>query len=485
MSFQIRFEEPFPSDRHRPRVKKSVEKSSPTRHVEPSRLRLFGTEARKRVHMSSKFRYVPLFALSAATMLGALIFKFAVVPLFVVAAAFSMMAVERMNPGRAWPSVKGWWWRVIVLNAIQAAVVLISGSLWDIWMLNHRPFNGDALGPVWGAVVGYLAITFVFYWWHRARHRSDFLWRTLHQIHHSPQRIEVITSFVKHPFELISNGIIVSATLYIGCGLGLEAASGALLLSGLAELFYHWNVKTPHWIGYIIQRPESHCIHHESGHHDQNFGDLPLWDWLFGTLNNPKEFRSKCGFGEKEYLFWDMLLCRDVHKEDKKSSHLLRANIAACLLLVVGLLQMTGDLAGIAALKGLGAATMLSPAPKVFTAHKGHETYSVRFIVSWKDRSGEEHKLEITPEVYGKVQGPYQRRNVYGAVLSYGPVFVTDPNGKPIFDSVSRFALSGEAPLLREIGVDPATVAGPVTIHYVPPLTVKMGDLPRTLEVSR
>ncbi|NJN40560.1 MAG: hypothetical protein HC807_06615 [Gammaproteobacteria bacterium] len=75
-----------------------------------------------------------------------------------------------------------------------------------------------------------------------------------------------------------------------------------------------------------------------------------------------------------------------------------RINIASGILLVVGLAQMTGDLLGIAALKGLGAATMISPAPKVFTAHKGHETYSATYVLEWTDKSGAAGTLAITPE---------------------------------------------------------------------------------------
>lgn len=44
------------------------------------------------------------------------------------------------------------------------------------------------------SVVGYLAITFVYYWWHRWRNEIGFLWRFVHQVHHPPQRIEIITS---------------------------------------------------------------------------------------------------------------------------------------------------------------------------------------------------------------------------------------------------------------------------------------------------
>jgi sterol desaturase/sphingolipid hydroxylase (fatty acid hydroxylase superfamily) len=115
---------------------------------------------------------------------------------------------------------------------------------------------------VGGAAVGYVAITFVYYWWHRWRHKSSFLWRVFHQVHHSPQRIEIITSFYKHPVEVLANGILSSAIVYLGVGLRPGAAAGAVALSGLAELVYHWNVRTPHWLGYFIQRPESHCVHH-------------------------------------------------------------------------------------------------------------------------------------------------------------------------------------------------------------------------------
>jgi len=46
--------------------------------------------------------------------------------------------------------------------------------------------------------------------WHRARHESDFLWRWLHQVHHSPVRIEIMTTFYKHPVEQLVNGVLSS-----------------------------------------------------------------------------------------------------------------------------------------------------------------------------------------------------------------------------------------------------------------------------------
>ena len=178
----------------------------------------------------------------------------------------------------------------------------LPGAAWNGWMVARRPWSADALGGVGGALTGYLVITFVYYWWHRLRHESDFLWRWLHQLHHSAQRLEIITSFYKHPLEIMADGFVSMIVLYWIVGLGPEAAAGATLIGGLAELFYHWNVRTPYWLGFVFQRPESHCVHHQEGVHSFNYSDLPIWDMLFGTFRNPgRSSDARCGFGEDEH----------------------------------------------------------------------------------------------------------------------------------------------------------------------------------------
>jgi sterol desaturase/sphingolipid hydroxylase (fatty acid hydroxylase superfamily) len=238
------------------------------------------------------------------------------VPLVVLAAALAMIALERLAPGRNWPRVPGWWGRALALNGFQAAAVFLAGWAWEGWMQRSRPWSADGLGPTGGALVGYLVITFVYYWWHRWRHEVDWLWRVFHQVHHSPQRIEILTSFYKHPLEILANSLLSSAILYLLVGLSPAAATGAVMLTGLAELVYHWNVRTPHWLGYLIQRPESHCVHHQEGVHTYNFSDLPLWDMLFGTFRNPPSFDARCGFGpEREPRLGEMLVFTDVNRD--------------------------------------------------------------------------------------------------------------------------------------------------------------------------
>jgi hypothetical protein len=159
-------------------------------------------------------------------------------------------------------------------------------------------------------------------------------------------------------------------------------------------------------------------------------------------------------------------------------------NKAAVFLVAVGLLQMSGDVTERfvqprvgRVLKGVGAATAASPAPKVFSAVGGLETYSTRFYLEWTDRAGEFHSLQVTPELYARLRGPYNRRNVFGAALAYGPVLPPD-----LRDPVMRYALCGEAPLLRELGIDPAEVRGPVRVRFEPLPGTDLRGLPTLLE---
>lgn len=135
-----------------------------------------------------------------------------------------------------------------------------------------------------------------------------------------------------------------------------------------------------------------------------------------------------------------------------------RYTAAAVFLTILGLTQMAADLTGILPLKGLAAATNASPAPKVFSSVRGLETYSTRFFLEWPGQS-----LELTPEVYSRIRGPYNRRNVYGAALAYAPVLPAE-----LRDPVMRYALCGERRLLGELGVDASAVRDPIAVRLEP-----------------
>ena len=225
--------------------------------------------------------------------------------------------VERVRPGWELPKVKGWWRRVLMINGFQIGVVLLAGITWEAWFQSGNPVvNLPIENPLGEGLVAYFIATFVFYWWHRFRHESDFLWKHFHQIHHSPQRLETITSFYKHPLEMIVNSIIGSILVYAVLGISIEGALVYTFCTAFGEFIYHINVRSPRWMGFIFQRPEMHRIHHEYGQHKYNYGDIVWWDMLFGTYQNPKEFTKTCGFDEAQELrLKDMLIFKNVHQE--------------------------------------------------------------------------------------------------------------------------------------------------------------------------
>src|SRR5262245_13895006 len=120
-----------------------------------------------------------------------------------------MLGIEYARPARKWPAVRSWWPRALAINAFQIAIVLVAGATWEKWL------HGTSLVSL-GALelpLGYLAYVLWLYGSHRARHHFGLLWRWLHQLHHSPARIEILTAFYKHPLEIVLESIAGAALL--------------------------------------------------------------------------------------------------------------------------------------------------------------------------------------------------------------------------------------------------------------------------------
>ena len=242
-------------------------------------------------------------------------------PLILSVFAFCFL-LERIIPGWRLPRVPTWPVRVVLINLVQLSVVLVAGATWERWFAQASLLHFSRwLPPFAGGLLAYFVATFIFYWWHRWRHEVPVLWRLFHQIHHSPQRIEVITSFYKHPGEMIVNSLIGAILVYALLGLSVEGGAIYTLCTALGEFFYHTNVRTPHWVGYVFQRPEMHRIHHQYRRHKNNYADLPCWDMLFGTYENPPRFAATCGFDNaREQRLATMLAYRDLHADNPPRS---------------------------------------------------------------------------------------------------------------------------------------------------------------------
>lgn len=238
----------------------------------------------------------------------------AVIALFAMLAL--LMLVEHRWPVRRYDEVAGWRLKClafmpVVITLSTAIPLALTGAFERV-----RILPGDRLGLVGGTLVGILTSELIVYWAHRLHHRVPFLWRWIHQLHHSAERVDVFGSAYFHPFEIIEGTVV--GTLFFNLVLGLtpEAAVLATLWQAFNGVFQHGNIKTPTWLGYFVQRPEAHAVHHERGVHGFNYANLPLWDIVFGTFRNPGAWQGEAGFypGASK-LVVPMLLGRDISSE--------------------------------------------------------------------------------------------------------------------------------------------------------------------------
>lgn len=125
-----------------------------------------------------------------------------------------------------------------------------------------------------------------------------------------------------------------------------------------------------------------------------------------------------------------------------------RRDAGALAFLAIGLAAMAGDAAGWAPVKGIALATLASPLPKVFSAADGYETFAAGFTLIAERPDGSEAVIELTPEAARGLGGPYNRRNVYGAALSYAPRLP-----RPVWEKVLCYGLGPGGPLRAELGV--------------------------------
>jgi sterol desaturase/sphingolipid hydroxylase (fatty acid hydroxylase superfamily) len=69
------------------------------------------------------------------------------------------------------------------------------------------------------------------------------------------------------------NSIVGNLLVYTFLDLNIKQRAIYTLCTDLGEFFCHTSLKTPQWVGYIFQRPETHCVHHENEKHTNNYGD--------------------------------------------------------------------------------------------------------------------------------------------------------------------------------------------------------------------
>jgi len=236
----------------------------------------------------------------------------AIVTLLIPVTFLLAFALERLFPARPLPKVKWWVLKGFVFFFITGTINALVPALVTTVVGPHAPVHSDGWSMLLSVPLLVASAEILAYFVHRGMHNVHFVWRWTHQMHHSAERMDIPGAAYFHPFDIaLQAGIGSLAPALLGAS--ADAAALAGFIGFAAAMFQHMNVRTPQWLGYVIQRPEMHSVHHARGVHAYNYGNFSFMDLLFGTFRNPKDFSAEAGF-------WDgaskklgaMLLGRDV-----------------------------------------------------------------------------------------------------------------------------------------------------------------------------
>lgn len=206
--------------------------------------------------------------------------------------------LERLFPARPGQPVFRPRWAVdlcfftgqfVLFATVTAWVVSHVGSWVDAHALLSLRAPVRAL-PLWAQAALALALgDLAIYWFHRACHRFDILWR-FHAVHHSAEHLDWLAAYREHPLDGICTQVCLNLPGLV-LGLPFEAMGALVVLRGLWAVFIHSNVRLPLGpLRYILGAPELHHWHHvRTERTAHNFANLAPWlDILFGTYHCPE-----------------------------------------------------------------------------------------------------------------------------------------------------------------------------------------------------
>ncbi len=156
----------------------------------------------------------------------------------------------------------------------------------------------------------YFASDFIYYWIHRAIHRSALLWRLSgHGFHHAFHNLHAINVNASHPFEIVFLALpmVLLAMLFDAPS---AAVSAALVLLACNATLAHANVSmnTP-LLACLFTHSNHHRRHHSIEFKTSNTNyacNAILWDRVFGTYSEAAV--EQTGIGPVQPRIRDMFL---------------------------------------------------------------------------------------------------------------------------------------------------------------------------------
>jgi sterol desaturase/sphingolipid hydroxylase (fatty acid hydroxylase superfamily) len=164
------------------------------------------------------------------------------------------------------------------LNLVLTTAILTWVSRFAPW---HVPMTG---WPAW--LLGFFAVEFAYYWFHRWSHEIAWMWAT-HAVHHSATQMVLPAAIRLGWTEFVSLGWIAFVPLAL---IGLDRRMIGVLLSLGLVYQYVLHTEAPISFGpfeWLLNSPAHHRVHHSSDAEflDCNYGGvLIVFDRMFGTF---------------------------------------------------------------------------------------------------------------------------------------------------------------------------------------------------------
>ncbi|HEY1101257.1 MAG TPA: sterol desaturase family protein, partial [Myxococcota bacterium] len=162
------------------------------------------------------------------------------------------------------------------------AAVLVSGLY--LWLLQFRLFDLDPTSW-WVVLFAFVAVDFLYYWFHRASHRSMIFWAT-HAPHHSSEDYNLAVALRQGPVQPLASQLFYLPLALLGVPFPLFVTMKSINL-----IYQFWiHTELVDRIGVlerVLNTPSHHRVHHgaNGSYIDKNHGGiLIIWDRMFGTF---------------------------------------------------------------------------------------------------------------------------------------------------------------------------------------------------------
>ena len=213
-----------------------------------------------------------------------------------------LFALERWRPAAAAPTDDGrFGWRRLVRNAtlwlatvglsplVIVPISLVAAEIAPAW----RDTAGWWPTGLVGLAIDIIILDLWIYWWHRANHTLQPLWR-FHEVHHLDHFLDTTTAFRFHVGEVLISAA-VRAVVIIALDIPLTSVLVFEVVVLCASVFHHSNVKLPPRLEKVLSKivitPSIHWVHHHAvrSDTDSNYGTLfSFWDRIFRSASRTR-----------------------------------------------------------------------------------------------------------------------------------------------------------------------------------------------------